>query len=273
MTVVFQAGEKKFQPREMLEMMTLYQLMPQFLRGLIIDKAIADIPYTQEEMLSAVAQIEAQYQLNTPEAKATWLQNQGLTAEQLQELSVRPLRLEKYKQANWGNKVENYFLTRKPYLDQVVYSLIRTKDLGLANEIYFRIQEGEQSFAELAEKYSQGPEAKSGGLLGPVSIKQPHPLISQLLAVSKPGQLWPPRALAEWFVIIRLEKNIPAQLDDAMRRRLVDEMFETWLGEEIKQMGPIEVVNTEQETGKIAEIAENQAITEDLASASASGDT
>lgn len=262
MTVVFQAGEEKIQPKEMLEMMTRYQLMPQFLRGLIIDKAIADIPYTEEEMLSAVAQIEAQYQLNTPEAKATWLQNQGLTGEQLQELSVRPLRLEKYKQANWGNKIENYFLTRKPYLDQVVYSLIRTKDLGLANEIYFRIQEGEQSFAELAEKYSQGPEAKSGGLLGPVSIKQPHPLISQLLAVSQPGQLWPPRALAEWFVIIRLEKNIPAQLDDAMRRRLVDEMFDSWLAEQIKQMGPIKVIDMQKETSETAAATEGQEISD-----------
>lgn len=257
MTVLFQAGKENIEPTQLLEMMTRYQLMPQFLRGLIIDKAIADIPYTEEEMLSAVAQIEAQYQLNTPEAKAAWLQQQGITAEQLQELSLRPLRVEKYKQATWGNKVENYFLTRKPYLDQVVYSLIRTKDLGLANEIYFRIQEGEQSFAELAEKYSQGPEAKTGGLLGPVSIKQPHPLIGQLLTVSQPGQLWPPRALAEWFVIIRLEKNIPAQLDDAMRRRLLDEMFENWLGEQIQQMGAIQVVDNQEET---AETVENQEI-------------
>lgn len=257
MTTLFKAGEEKIQPTEMLEMMTRYQLMPQFLRGLIIDRAIADIPYTEEEMLFAVSQIEAQYQLNSPEAKAAWLQQQGITAEQLQELSVRPLRVEKYKQANWGNKVENYFLTRKPYLDQVVYSLIRTKDLGLANEIYFRIQEGEQSFAELAEKYSQGPEAKTGGLLGPVPIKQPHPLIGQLLAVSQPGQLWPPRALAEWFVIIRLEKNIPAQLDDAMRRRLLDEMFENWLGEQIQEMGGLQVVDNQKETGETEENQEN----------------
>lgn len=269
MAVVFQAGDQKIQPTQMLEMMSRYQLMPQFLRGLILDQAIADISCTEEEMQAAVAQIEAQYQLNTPEAKAAWLQNQGLTAEQLHELSVRPLRVEKYKQANWGNKVENYFLTRKPYLDQVVYSLIRTKDLGLANEIYFRIQEGEQSFAELAEKYSQGPEAKTGGLLGPVSIKQPHPLISQLLAVSQPGQLWPPRALAEWFVIIRLEKNIPAQLDDAMRRRLMDELFENWLGEQIKKMGPLQVIDKQRET---VETAENQEITDGQAPVSLTND-
>lgn len=247
MAQMFQAGNRAIAAEEMLDMMSRYQLMPQFLRGLVVDSAIADISCTEEETSTAIAQIKTQYQLNSPEAFEAWLKNQGLTEEQFQELAVRPLRVEKYKQATWGHKVENYFLSRKSYLDQVVYSLIRTKDLGLANEIYFRIQEGEQSFADLAKQYSQGPEANTGGILGPVPIRQPHPMIGQLLAVSKPGQLWPPRTLAEWFVIIRLEKSIPAQLDDAMRRRLIDEMFETWLAEQIKQIGPLQLIDREKE--------------------------
>ncbi|WP_318670577.1 hypothetical protein [Nostoc flagelliforme] len=38
--------------------------------------------------------------------------------------------------------------------------------------------------------------------------------------------------LDEWFVIVRLEKLIPAQLDDAMRSTLLNHLFETWLAEE-----------------------------------------
>jgi len=261
MATVFQAGNRVIQPTQMLEMMSRYQLMPQFLRGLIIDKAIASVSCTEEEELGMIAQAEAQLQMNSPENKEAWLKSQALTLEQFHELAVRPLRVEKYKQATWGHKVENYFINRKPYLDQVLYSLIRTQDLGLANEIYFRIQEGEQTFAELAEKYSQGPEAKTGGLLGPVPIKQPHPLISQLLAVSHPGQLWPPRSLAEWFVIIRLEKNVPAQLDEPMRRRLIEEMFETWINEELKQMGTLQVIDDQGKT-PLSEEPEVNALTQ-----------
>lgn len=244
MAGLFQAGNRTIAAAEMVELLNRYQLMPQLLRGLIIDEAIAEIHCTPEETQAAIAQFEAQYQLTTPEARETWLKNTGLTPEIFAELAVRPWRLEKFKMATWEAKVESYFLTRKPYLDQAVYSLIRTKDPGLAQEMYFRILEGEQSFAEVAQEYSQGPEATTGGLLGPVPIRQPHPLISQLLAVSKPGQLWAPRALAEWFVIVRLEKLVPAQLDDAMRRRLIEEMFETWMGEQIQKMGPLQVVNT-----------------------------
>lgn len=251
MVAVFQAGNRIIQAEEIPVLLSRYQLMPHFLRGLIIDGAIAEFPCTEEEAKAAIAQFEAQNQLNSPEAKQAWLQNQGLTSEQLEELLVRPVRLEKFKQANWGPKVESYFLTRKGYLDQAIYGLIRTKDPGLAQEIYYRIEEGEQSFAELAKEYSQGPEANTGGLLGPVPIRQPHPLISQLLSVSQPGQLWPPRALAEWFVIIRLEKFLPAQLDDAMRRRLIDEMFENWLAEQIKQMGTLKLAVNAQESAVI----------------------
>ena len=64
-----------------------------------------------------------------------------LTEEQLEEMAIRPVLLEKFKQQTWRNQVERYFLTRKSSLDQVVYSLIRTKNPGLAQELYFRIAE------------------------------------------------------------------------------------------------------------------------------------
>jgi hypothetical protein len=38
---------------------------------------------------------------------------------------------------------------------------------------------------------------------------------------------------------VRLERFIPAQLDDAMRRRLFNECFETWLQEQLAQIGSI----------------------------------
>jgi parvulin-like peptidyl-prolyl isomerase len=236
MTELFQVGNRVIQGHEIPALLSRYQLMPQFLRGIIVDGAIADFTCSDEERQAAVERIWQQLQLTTPQAREAWLKSMAMTPEQVEELAVRPVLLEKFKAATWGSKVESYFMTRKGSLDQVVYSLIRTQDLGLANEIYFRIQEGEQSFAELAKEYSQGPEARTGGVLGPVSLSQPHPAIAKLLSVSQPGQLWPPRSLAEWMVIIRLEKYMPARLDEAMRRQLIDEMFEDWIKKEIQKV-------------------------------------
>ncbi|MGE5656559.1 MAG: peptidylprolyl isomerase [Actinomycetota bacterium] len=240
MTGLFQIGDKLLQAHDIPALLKRYQLMPQFLRGAIVDQAIAPFTCTDAERKAALEQFQAQHQLTSPEALEAWLRNQDLTVEEFEHLAIRPILIDKFKQTTWSNKVDNYFVSRKSNLDHVVYSLIRTKNAGLAHELYFRILEGEQTFAEAARDYSEGPEAKTGGLLGPVPVSQPHPAIGKLLSVSQPGQLWSPRPLAEWTVIIRLEKFMPAQLDESMRRHLIDELFESWLQEQLSQIGPLQ---------------------------------
>jgi parvulin-like peptidyl-prolyl isomerase len=63
-----------------------------------------------------------------------------------------------------------------------------------------------------------------------------------LLHNSPIGVVQLPVRLGEWFVIVRLEKLIPAQLDEAMRSRLLQENFESWLQTEMKKM----VISIEQ---------------------------
>lgn len=213
--------------------------MPQLLRGIVIDQATANFSCTQEEHRVAIEKFCRQHQLTSLEAQEAWAAYQGMTVEQLEHLAIQPVLLEKFKTATWGQKVESYFMTRKASFDQVVCSLIRTKDAAIAQEIYFRIQEGEQSFSQLAQAYSKGPEAHTGGVIGPVPLSQLHPSVAKILSISQPGQLWPPTRLEEWSMIIRLEKFFPAQLDEPMRRRLIDELFDNWLKEQIKQLGPL----------------------------------
>lgn len=238
---ILQVDGKLMQEDEVLSLLhryqlTPHQLTPEVLRDIIIEQAIANFSCTEAEQQTALEEFCQRQQLKSPEIRDNWLQKQGMTLEQIQKLAIRPLQLEKFKAANWGHRIESYFLTRKSSFDRVTYSLIRTKDKELAQELFFRIQEGEQSFAELARQYSRGPEADAGGLLGPVPLTQPHPAISKCLSISQPGQLWSPRPVAEWFVIIRLEEIFPAKLNDLMRRRLLDELFETWLQEHIHQI-------------------------------------
>jgi parvulin-like peptidyl-prolyl isomerase len=217
-----------------LALLRRYQLIPQLARGIAIDQAIAPSSCTEAERKTTIIQFREQHQLTSPVALNTWLQKHQLTVEAMEECAIRTVLIEKFKRTTWGNKLESYFLKRKADLDQVVYSLIRTQDGELAQELYFRIREGEQSFAQLAPQYSQGSEAHTGGILGPVPLSQPHPSIRNLLSVSQPGQLWPPCIVSDWFVIIRLEKFLPAQFDASMQQYLLNELFETWLQAKIQ---------------------------------------
>lgn len=234
MSTILQVGNRRITAEEIIPLLAGYQMLPQLLRELFIDQAIATIECTPEEKASTRQQFYEKNQLNSETEREAWLVQNGMTLEQLEALAIRGLRIEKLKQASFGHKLESYFLNRKSKLDKVMYSLLRTKEVGIAQELYFRIQEGEQSFAELAREYSQGPEAQTGGLIGPVEASMAHPVLAQILSVSQPGQLWPPTRLGEWLVIVRLEKLIPAQLDESMRRQLLNELFSTWLQEQLR---------------------------------------
>jgi parvulin-like peptidyl-prolyl isomerase len=231
---LFQLGEQSFSETELLSLLRRYQLMPHLIRGMVVDRAIADFPCTEAEQNAAIAQFYQKHQLNTPESQTVWKQKHHVDEAVLVERLTRSLRLETFKQAKWGQQLKSEFLKRKSTLDQVIYSLLRTKDRGLAYELYYRILEGEQSFAVLAQQFSSGDEARTGGQIGPVPLHQPHPAIRNLLGVSNPQQLWFPFQVEEWFVIVRLEQRLPAEFDTAMQQFLLNELFEIWLQEEIQ---------------------------------------
>jgi len=233
MSVVLQVGDRAIATDDLLHLLAGYQMLPQLLQEILIDQAIAPITCTDDEAKQAQEQFFAQNQITSEETLHAWISRHAMTPEQLKALMTRSLKVEKFKAETWGNKLESYFLSRKSKLDKVIYSLIRTQDIGIAQEIYFRVLEGEQSFAELAREYSKGPEAQTDGLIGPVELSVPHPNLAQMLTVSQPGQLWPPTRIGEWIVIVRLEKFVPAQMDDAMRRRLLTEFFNVWLQENL----------------------------------------
>ncbi len=233
MTAVLQIGDRAINVDEILPLLKQYGMLPQLLKEIVIDNATASISLSEEEVATAYKQFYQQQQLGDEQQLQAWLKSRNLEREQLDYLVTRTLRLEKFKQETWKTKLESYFLQRKEKLDKVIYSLIRVNDIAIAQELYFRVQEDEQPFAELAREYSKGPEAQTGGLIGPVELGVPHPVLAKMLLKSQPGQVLPPTRLGDWILIVRLEQFIPAQLDAATQQRLLNEQFEAWVQGEI----------------------------------------
>jgi len=262
MTTVLQIGNRAIAPwaapfgsiaaSEIIPLLASYNIIPQLICESIIEQAIAQgaapfgsiapITCTKEETAHALEQFYQHWDLTSEDKRQGWRQRYGLTQEQLELMATRKLRIEKFKQASWGHQLESYFLKRKRQLDKVIYSLIRTEQRGTANELYFRIKEGEQSFAELALLYSQGPEAQTGGIIGPVELGTVAPNFAQLLYTSQVGVIQPPVPFGESWVIVRTEKLVPAQLDNFMRQRLLQENFEVWFKQQLTQLSPEEKI-------------------------------
>jgi len=235
MTAILQVGNRTINGADILPRLASYRMLPQLLRESIIDEAIASMSCTEDELAIALQQFYEQNQLLNDVDQQVWLKQHSMSQKFLETVFVpRLLKIEKFKHEKWNHKLESYFLQRKRALDRVIYSLVRVQDAEVAEELYFRIHENEQSFAEVAREYSQGSEAQVNGIIGPVELGRMHPVLANLLAISHYGQLWSPICLEEWFLIVRLETLIPAKLDVPMRQRLLHELFEVWVQEQMQ---------------------------------------
>jgi parvulin-like peptidyl-prolyl isomerase len=237
MTTTLQIRDQIITAEEIIPLLDSYRMLPQFFREVIIDRAIANIEYTQAEFADAYQKFKQQYKLTSAEKVQAWLNKMAMTQVQLETRIIRKIKLDKFKQEQWGHQLESYFLDRKLAFEKAVFSLIRVKTEGIAKELYYRLQEGENTFAELAKAYSLGEEANNNGLVGSVKLIDIHHILAQMLHRSQPGQLLPPRQIEEHWVIVRLEKYFPARLDAAMGEKLLNELCDRWLQKQLANVG------------------------------------
>ncbi|MFN9870984.1 MAG: peptidylprolyl isomerase [Cyanobacteriota bacterium] len=170
--------------------------------------------------------------LDSEQALADHQASQGLRDEDLAWQMELPSRLKQHALAHFSHKAEARFLSRKTELDRVVYSLLRVRDGLLARELYFRISAGEASFADLAARFAEGPEKATNGIVGPVPLTQAHPVLAEKLRVATPGVLVEPFPLAEWWLVVRLERYTPAIFDEAMAQQMAVELLDAWVQQE-----------------------------------------
>jgi PPIC-type PPIASE domain len=229
MSSTIQVGNRTFTTEDICEQLSTSDLLPQVLREMIIDEILADwtidldgkIPYNREEFAEGCDRL------------GKLVGYQGLNQLQLYKIVDRHLRLRKFKHARWNNRVYSYYLQHKSRFDRVEFSLIGVTDRGLAEEIFFRVQSGEQSLSDLAFKYSECEAARDGGKISTGDINRSHPAIAPYLFNLKSGELSPIFALDNLHVFIRSEGCISAELNDDLNSILIDELFETWVQEQI----------------------------------------
>ena len=150
---------------------------------------------------------------------------------------ARPEALKRFAEQRFGPGVEETFLAAHGGHDQVIYSVLRVRDFGLAQELWIRLEEVESTFAELASIYGEGPEAARKGLMGPLPLGSIVPQeLGKLLRILQPGEVHPPTRLGEWLVLLRLEQLSPARLDVKMRSFLLDQQLDHLLQARVQKI-------------------------------------
>lgn len=211
-----------------ISLLKRHGLLQQLAVSQVLYEVASEIALSEQEWKDIKVGLRRQAGIEETENLESALTERGIDVDIALEQASRPIRLSKYGMKKFGHKVEQHFLTRKHNLDSVVYSLIRVKDADLARELYFQLSTGEGDFAQLAEKYSEGPERSTRGIVGPVPLSQAHPLLSEHLRTSKIGEIRPPVSVETWWLIVRLENEKAASLDAATESGLAQELLNAW---------------------------------------------
>ena len=150
---------------------------------------------------------------------------------------LRPESLRRFAAQRFGPGLEDRFLGFKGGRDQVIYSLLRVRDPGLARELWIRLEEGEITFAEAASTFSEGPEAHRKGVMGPMEIGTLQPqTLQDLLRGLRPGEICSPKIIGDWQVLLRLEQLTPARFDEQLRLRMQDEALDEYLNNRVTKI-------------------------------------
>ena len=165
------------------------------------------------------------------------LETRGWSERDLDLHLQRPEALRRFGKQRFGPGLEDTFLASRGGRDQVIYSLPRVRDAGLARELWIRLEEGETTFAEAAHQYGVGEEAQRKGVIGPMPIGSLQPeVLQEILRRLRPGELSAPRQLGEWHVLMRLEQLNPARFDVAMREQMQQDALTAFLKERVKRV-------------------------------------
>lgn len=209
-----------------------FNLLKPLVEQMVTSQAISHVVVSEEQLEQARLGLLQQRGFDGLAQWADLLEMLGRSEDEVLERLRQSIRRRSLMRERFAAKAEARFLERKNELDQVVYSLLRLENSFLARELYLQIESGESNFADLARRYAEGPERNTNGIVGPVSLTQAHPVLVEKLRVAQPGVLLEPFRIADWWLVVRLERYAPATFTDEVSDQMCQEMFDIWVDQE-----------------------------------------
>ena len=201
-------------------------------RDRLIDKSLTLL---EEEKQAALRVYIRHLGISSERELSRWMESEFLEKEQLHKRSERFFIWLKTCEKRFRNQALSLFLKRKAKLDRVVYSLHWVNEEALAHELFIRLKEQECSFEQL---FCSLPDDRDEGLPsgkhGPVALEMLPEALANILRVSSPGQVWPPREAEGGWVILQLEELQPAVFNQDLRQQFALELGDRWLRETLE---------------------------------------
>lgn len=229
-------------PDEIIHQIKLSCQIPAVVEGILTRKIIMDaaqeagIKAEPEELQQAADNLRLISNLHSADATWAWLQKHSLFLDNFEELVYYTVISAKLTEYLFADKVEAFFVKHQLDYAQVVMYEVVLDDLDLAMELFSAITEGEISFPSVAHQYIQDTEARrSGGYKGTLNRTDLKPEISAGVFAATPPQILKPIVTSRGVHLIFVEEIIQPELDEMLRSKILSDLFDEWLKQQIEQ--------------------------------------
>lgn len=217
--------------------------MEAFITGILNQHAIAqelqanpELSPTEETVDQLLSEFRQSRGLGDKAVFDAWLQQTALDEETLADTLLEQWTLEQLVQHICQPRLQEYFIQRKPQLDQVELSCLVVQAEELAKELHEQITQEGASFEQLAQQYSLIDNRYSGSKMPPVARESLSKDLQADLGAVYPGEIVGPLLIDDRWCLFRLDGVLPAALEGELEAQLQVELFQGWLRERTDAM-------------------------------------
>jgi putative peptide maturation system protein len=187
------------------------------------------VELTDADLQSALDAFRRAQKLYTAADARRWLEVNGLSHGQLEEIATREAELAKLRDRVTAGRVEDYFAAHRADFDTARFARFACADAAGARRAYDRLRGGRVDFYTEAEHAFAAAEAVPPRF----EVLRRGQAPAELAAVfaAEPGDVLAPIPTAEGHLIVRVIGREPARLDGRTRAAVKRALFEVWLAE------------------------------------------
>lgn len=230
-------------PNEVIHQVKLSCLVPSVIEGILTRKVISRIAQEQgieadpAELQQSADGVRLFNNLQSAHETWLWLQKHSLSLDEFEELVRLTVISSKLATHLFADKIQPFFIEHQLDYAQVVMYEVVLEDEDLVLELFYAIQAGETTFHEVARQYIQDNELRRmGGYRGMLYRKDLKPEVSAAVFAATPPQILKPVMTSKGAHLILIEEIIKPELNEALRYKILSELFTDWLKKETEQL-------------------------------------
>ena len=209
------------------------------LRQYILEQELQsnDLEVRQETIEQVITNFRKENHLLEPEEFQAWLEKNELNYESIYYQIEDQIKYDQLVQKVTEPRLQNEFIERKLFLDQITLARLVVDDRELAEELKSQIQEDEASFEELVREHSITDDRVVNGWMGAISRGQLPDEVRAALDHAQVGDIVGPLKMSEKWCLFRVEKIEAATLaNENLKQALRSDIFEQWIAEKLQAM-------------------------------------